>query len=124
MIREDKEALMCDLAETYHIYDYKQLPPTKVAAFAIGLRADSRIKMRLSDQKVPVETLFLAGIVDRLSILIWLQTTDGQKGINRPTMILDSLTPNKENKDSNIIVFDSGEDFEKTRDELIKTGGD
>lgn len=124
MIREDKEALMCDLAETYHIYDYKELPPIKVATFAIGLRADSRIKMKLNDQKVPVETLLLAGVVDRLSILIWLQTIDGQKGINRPTMILDSLAPTKENKDRSIIVFDSGEDFVKTRDELIKTGGD
>lgn len=124
MIKLDEEALICDLAETYQIYDYKQLPPTRVAVFVVGLRDDSRIKMRLSNQRVPVDKLLLAGIVDRLSILIWLQTTDGQKGINRPTMILDSLTPNKENKDSSIIVFDSGEDFEKTRDELIKTGGD
>lgn len=127
MIKFDEEALICDLAETYQIYDYKQLPPIRVAVFAIGLREYSRIKMRLSDQRVPVDTLLIAGIVDRLSILIWLQTIDGQKGINRPKMILDSLTPNKENNDGDVIVFNSGEDFEKTRNEILenmKEGGD
>ena len=30
----DEDALVCDLAETYGIYDYKQLPLLKVAVFA------------------------------------------------------------------------------------------
>ena len=82
--------------------------------------------MKLSGQKVSTDTLLLAGIVDRLSILLWAQTKDSQKGINRPTMILDSLVA-KENKDSDVIVFNSGEDFEKTRNEIINrvmAGGD
>ena len=110
--------MICDLAETYHIYDYKELPLLKVACFAFGLRDDSRIKMKLSGQKVSTDTLLLAGIVDRLSILVYAQTKDGQKGINRPTMILDSLV-SKENKNSDVIVFNSSEDFEKTRNEII-----
>lgn len=117
MIREDEDALICDLAETYQIYDYRRLPTSVVAVFAVGLRDDSRIKMKLSNQRVPVNTLLLAGIVDRLSILVYAQTKDGQKGINRPTMILDSLV-SKENKNSDVIVFDSGEDFERTRNEI------
>ena len=107
MIKIDEDALICDLAETYHIYDYRQLPPTKVAVFAVGLRYDSRIKMKLSDQKVSLDSLLLGGILDRLSILVWAQTKDGQKGINKPAMIVDSLTVN------------SGEDFEKERKRLI-----
>ena len=118
MIAEDEEALICDLAETYHIYDYKKLPLTQVAIFAIGLKDSSRIKMKMSDQLVPMETLLLAGILDRLSVLLWRQTKDGQKGRNMPTMVLDTLVARK-SKDSDVIVFSSGEDFEKTRNEII-----
>ncbi len=34
MIAVDEDALVCDLAETYGIYDYRQLPITRVAVFA------------------------------------------------------------------------------------------
>ncbi len=126
MIAKDEEALICDLAETYHIYDYKKLPLTQVAIFAIGLKDSSRIKMKMSDQLVPMETLLLAGILDRLSVLLWRQTKDGQKGRNMPTMVLDTLTVRK-SKDNDVIVFSSGEDYEKTRNKILKniqTGGE
>ena len=118
MIQTDEDALICDLAETYHIYDYRQLPLTQVAIFAIGLKDDSRIKMKMSGQLVPMETLLLAGISDRLSVLLWRQTKDGQKGRNMPTMILDTLVPRK-SKESDVIVFSSGEDYQKTRNEIL-----
>ena len=118
MIARDEEALICDLAETYHIYDYKQLPPLRVAVFAVGLRENSRIKMKLNDQKTPIDTLILAGIADRLSVLAWMRSEDGRKGINRPTMLADVLV-NKKPKETDVIVFKSGEDFEKTRNEII-----
>ena len=47
MVKTDKDAWMCDLAETYHIYDYESLPLSKVAIFSVGLRANSRIKMKM-----------------------------------------------------------------------------
>ena len=122
MIRLDEDALICDLAETYNIYDYEQLPPSKVAVFACGLRSDSRIKMKASGQLVPIDTLLLAGISDRLSALVWFKTEDGQKGKNRPTMLVDFLTGKTKEKD--VIVFNSGEDFEKKWNELIKVGGE
>ena len=121
MIKEDEEALICDLAETYQIYDYRQLPLTQVAVFAVGLRENSRIKMKLSGQRMPIESFLLAGILDRLSFLVWAKTEDGQKGRNRPTMILDSLV--SKDKDSDVIIFDSGEDFEEERQRLIAEGG-
>lgn len=118
MIKLDEEALICDLAETYQIYDYRQLPTTRAAVFAVGLKNESRIKMKLSGQRVPLDTLLLAGISDRLSILTWFQTEDGQKGRNRPAMLVDLLTSKtKESKD--VLVFNSGKDFEKARSILI-----
>lgn len=92
----DEDALVCDLAETYQIYDYKQLPLTQVAVFAYGLRDDSRIKQIMSNQIVPLETTLLASIVDRLSLSLWLQTKDGQKGVNRPASIAEMLTKKRE----------------------------
>ncbi|HGK2597065.1 TPA: DUF5361 domain-containing protein [Streptococcus pneumoniae] len=127
MIALDEDALICDLAETYQIYDYKQLPLNQVAVFAYGLRDDSRIKQMMSDQIVPLETTLLASIVDRLSLSLWLKTKDGQKGVNRPASIAELLTKNnKEEGDKrDYLVFESGEDFENYRKALLaKTVGE
>lgn len=127
MIKLDEDALICDLAETYQIYDYKQLPLNQVAVFAYGLRDDSRIKQVMSNQIVSLETTLLASIVDRLSLSLWLQTKDGQKGINRPKFIVDQLIKNdkEEKEEKDYLVFESGEDFENYRKSLLaKMGGD
>ena len=127
MISIDEDALVCDVAETYQIYDYKQLPLTQVAVFAYGLRDDSRIKQIMSNQIVPLETTLLASIVDRLSLSLWLQTKDGQKGVNRPASIADQLIKRdkSENDEKDYLVFESGEDFENYRKALLaKTGGE
>ncbi|HEV6893326.1 TPA: hypothetical protein VZH14_001588 [Streptococcus pneumoniae] len=127
MIALDEDALICDLAETYQIYDYKQLPLNQVAVFAYGLRDDSRIKQMMSDQIVPLETTLLASIVDRLSLSLWLKTKDGQKGVNRPASIAELFTKNnkEEGDERDYLVFESGEDFENYRKALLaKTGGE
>ena len=115
MIRTDEDALICDFAETYNIYDFKRLPLKVAAALAVGLRDDSRIKMKLSGAQAPADVLLLAAAVDRLSLLVWAQTKDAEKGRNRPKSILESFNP----KESNSSVFDSGEDFMKERERLI-----
>ena len=116
MLKIDENALICDLAETYHIYDYRQLPPLQVAVFAIGLRDDSRIKMKLSGAKVPPDILLLAGIIDRLNLLLWTKTKDAEKGLNRPKSILSDLY----HKESDISAFASGKEFEAERQRLIR----
>ena len=70
MIRLDEDALICDFAETYHVFDIYALPATLAATLAVGLRDDSRIKMSMADRKGSVNTILLAGITDRLSILL------------------------------------------------------
>ena len=57
MIAADEEALICDLAETYNIYDYRSLSPRMAAVFSCGLRDDSRIKLAMSDTKYPLGTI-------------------------------------------------------------------
>lgn len=121
MIATDETALVCDLAEIYGIFDYRQLPADAVAAFSVGLRDNSRIKMALSGQKVPLETLLLAGVVDRLSILIWQQTKDGQNNRNCPQSLVENLTI--EPKEREEVAFETSEDFEKAREEILKQLG-
>ncbi|MGT2716558.1 DUF5361 domain-containing protein [Streptococcus respiraculi] len=123
MIQTDEEALICDLAETYHIVDYQALPASKVAILAGGLRDDSRIKMILSHQEIAFDTLVLAGILDRLSLLYWAQTKDGQKGANPPVSIVNKLLHKEVERQE--LVFSSGEDFEKAKRALLeKIGGE
>ena len=120
MIKFDEDALICDLAETYQIYDYQQLPPYRVAIFAIGLRENSRIKMKFSGTKVPLDVLLQSAVVDRLGLLVWAKTEDGQKGRNRPKSVVESLFGEK--TESEVSAFTSGEEFEKERQRLLKGG--
>lgn len=118
MIRTDEDALICDLAETYQILNYRSLPVRLVATLSVGLRNDSRIKLLLSNQQVPIETLLLALAVDRLSMLLWSKTKDGQRGINAPKSIASDLINKKETKDFQ--VFETLEDFNKRYKELVE----
>lgn len=118
MMNTDKNALFCDLAETYHIYDFESLPLSKVAIFSVGLRDDSRIKMKMAGVNYSLDTVLLAAIADRLSILIWMRTEDGEKGINKPAYILDSLFGKEDEKE--VVSFGSPEEFEEARRKIIE----
>lgn len=121
MIQTDEDALICDLAETYQIYDYRQLPAYQVAVFSYGLREDSRIKIAMSGQNVSMQLLIQASILDRLSMLVWFKTKDGQNGINRPVSMVDQLTKVEEEQEQ--MTFASGEEFENYRNEMLKKIG-
>ena len=119
MIARDENALICDFAETYHIYDYKELPPQKAAIFAAGLPADSRIKREITGQKYKTETLLMAHIADALNILVWFQTKDGHKGTNRPKSILGEIL--KEEDESKYAEFSSIEAYEAARRKMMES---
>lgn len=89
-----------------------------VATLVFGLRDNSRIKLKISNLPVSAETLLLASAVDRLSVLIWLNSEDGRKGVNRPISIVDKLTCKE--KESEFITFESGEAFEEYRRRLFE----
>lgn len=118
MVKTNENALICDLAETYQIYDYKQLPVTLVAILACGLKNDSRVKLQMSQSKYTVEQSLLVGILDRLTLLVYAKTKDAQKGKNYPKLLGASLTSEKE-----VIGFTSGKDFEEARNKILKGGG-
>lgn len=102
--------MICDLAETYHILNYKGLSPDLVAVLCFGLRDNSRVKMFISDTKITLEQTLLARITDELSFQSWAKTKDGQKNRNRPTSILKTLLEDKKDETE---VFLTSEDFNK-----------
>lgn len=111
MISLDRDALICDLAETYGLYDLRALPVSTLATLAVGLREDSRIKMCISGVKVSRMEMLLAAAVDRLSLLVWAKTENGRNNVNRPKSILDIILDEEEQK-SDVRSFASAEDFE------------
>ena len=120
MIATDEDALICDLAETYNIYDYRRLPVLTVAVFSLGLRQNSRIKMIMSGNRITLEESLLACAVDILIILAWQKTKDGSKGTNVPQSILGKLLGIDERKsESDTQTFSSGEEFLRERNRLL-----
>ncbi len=122
MILIDEDALICDLAETYKVYDYRSLPIKTVATLSCGLREDSRIFQKLTGRNCDINTMFIAGIYDNLNLLIWRQTKDGQKNQNRPDSVVAKLLGSKK-ENENIQTFESGKDFEEARRKILEEGG-
>lgn len=111
MLKEDRDAVLCDLAETYGVFDLYALPVRTLAVLAAGLRDDSRIKTRLSGISVPRRDLLLASAVDRLSFLVWLMSEDAKRGTNRPKSLVAALLGEEDNS-GDVTAFDTAEDFE------------
>lgn len=120
MIATDEESLICDLAETYHILNYRELPCRLAALLSVGLREDSRIKMKISGKRYPLNTELLAMIVDQFALFIWSQSKDGIRGINKPVSIFEQLQC--ETKGRDVESFETAEEFEMKKQEIIGKG--
>lgn len=103
--------MICDLAETYHITDYKSLPPSVVAILVAGLRDDSRLVMKKNGAKAPDNIYMLAIIADRLGV-IHASLTGG----DTPKSLMDMIDGIEEQEEERVYeTFDSPEDFIKVR---------
>lgn len=111
MIALDEEALICDLAETYQIYDYRRCSATLIGTLSVGLGNDSRIKRKIQEIPMSEQTMFLVAILDRLDLLLWLNSSDGAKGRNRPTPLLQKLLNQEE--EGQLALFETGEEFDR-----------
>lgn len=117
MMATDRDALICDLAETYGILDYRALSTEMLATLCVGLRENSRIKMKFNGMQTSSEILLLMSAVDYLKLLVWMNTEDGANNVNRPRSMVAELfgEPSTE-----VEAFDSGEDFEVQRSIIMK----
>lgn len=117
MLSADREALICDLAEVYGVFDHRALPVSLLATLSAGLRDDSRIKRKIYGMKLTRTEMLLAAMVDRLSLLLWLNTDAGRKGENQPASILDVLMGN-EADDKQVEGFETAEEFENAWEQI------
>ena len=120
MVAEDKDALICDFAEYYHIYDFESMKPSRAAIYAWGLPDDSRIKRAMNNQPVTTDLLLKAAMVDRLSLLVWSKTQDAEKGKNQPQSIVAQLLKDDKETKQELTSYATISDYEKARQEMIQ----
>lgn len=117
----DKDALVCDFAETYHVLDMWALPVPLLAVLASGLREDSRIMMKMGGITYIPAYISAAKAADELAMLMYSFTEDAAKGRNRPELLSDFIVDRKEPKPTNQ-GYNSGEDFLAAWEKITKGG--
>lgn len=121
MVRTDRNALVCDFAQYYNIYDLGLLPVKTVATLAAGLGVESRIKTKMYGLPVPFPLWLDAMTVDLLNIIAWQKSKNGAKGTNRPKSIVAMLngeTPDE--RKINADQYNSPEAFEAAWAEIVR----
>ena len=91
MIKADKSALICDMAEVYGVYDINHYKASYIAILACGLGDNSRIKKKLNGVRASTTDMLLSLLLDGINTLIWLQTEDARTGTNRPKSVYKSI---------------------------------
>ena len=119
MIATDEDALVCDLAETYGVFNYRALPLRTVATLCFGLSVNSRVRSRQMGLSVPLNTFLEAQTVDAIRMLCWLNSMDGEKNQNRPDTISDKLILKEPVSDNG--RFADPDEFERYREQLFKS---
>ena len=122
MINLSEDALICDLAETYHIFDYRSLPVKLAATLSAGLRDDSRSKMIMADIPVPPDTFILATIADRIELF---RRSFSSKNKDAPVSLVE-LFCNRDTKKKNkgVASFRTSAEFEAARARIISNIGE
>ena len=93
------DELVCDMAETYHVLDWRTLGLPLAATLAGGL---------------------LGAMADSLQLLVWSKTKDAQHGRNRPTPVLDTLLGTAHRR--KVTGFATAAEFEAAKAEILKGG--
>ena len=120
IIARHEDLMICDLAETYGILDYRRLPPRMVATLVSGLRDTSRLVMEHSGSQANTEYVLLAYIADKIANLVWMFSDDGRAGKNAPERILPIITGQKK-PEERVSGYRTPEEFERA---LKKAGGE
>lgn len=108
------------MVQYYGLLEYKTLPVHAQAVLAMGLPEESRVMRKLSGQKVMTNTLLLAGILDQLRMQAWMRSKAGKNHIGKPKSIMQALLEGNEKKETDMVTFKSGADFERYRERIMR----
>ena len=116
LLARHKNAFICDLAETYQIYDWRQIPIRTLGILAAGLRYNSRVVLEESGEDYPLDTLILASIADTTRYLLY--SLGAKKGDPLPPSIVESLRNEPEEKEEQTYL--TGDDFQAAREAILQ----
>lgn len=108
MIAVDENLFICDMAQTYHVLDYKALPVPLLAVLASGLGYDSRIKRKIAGMREIPQEVLLAHIADNLKLILTALTSK-KVDKNRIKLFRDYLF--EDEKENGAKQFTTGTDF-------------
>lgn len=117
MLAADKDAVICDLAETYGIFDYKALPVNMLAVLVLGLRENSRIKTKMHGyerREIPLDVL-MAKCVDYLALLLYVWAHGKNDAL--PEMMIDYMFNGGDEEKGG---FETFEEYEAARQRFFK----
>lgn len=123
LIKLGEDEIICDLAETYKIYDYKGMSPNLVATLVLGLSDDSRIKRKISGNKLSIEQMLMALMVDNLQFIAWSKTKAAAKNSNRPESLFKKLTGFDDKQKDELLSFTTPEEYEAHMQKLRGKNG-
>ena len=105
--------MVCDLAETYRIYDYRRVPGRTLGTLVAGLGANSRVYQKLTGQIVPTDTLLLAMLVDDVRAMVYEAGKNGAPERIAPKL-MEGAQPVRNER-----TFKTGTDFDKARAPIL-----
>lgn len=109
MINECEDELICDMASEYGVFDYESLKPALAATLTAGLPRSSRVKMKMSGQKLTIDQTLLALILDDLNLMMWSRS---KRHGSKPKSAYKLLTEEPKPKDE-LMTFKDIESFEE-----------
>ena len=112
MYAADHDALICDMAETYHILDIHAIPVPLLAVLASGLRDNSRIKAVMSGSRVFPPEYGIALIHDILAQAFRSEQAE--------PILLSDIVFGEAKKKTDSRGFDTAEDFEAYRKKIVE----
>ncbi len=111
------DELICDMAETYHVLNWRELPLKTAAILASGLHQDSRCRMKLNGMKLRSEEYTAMAILDEVRFFHWnMLPKEFKKGRKKPESVLLKMLRMEDRPD--VTGFRTPEEFEARRKQI------
>lgn len=114
MRASDTDALICDFAQYYHIYDFQALELKQAAVLACGLPEESRIMRIMKGQKYGNEEMIMLAILDTLRAIEYAYVKAHCKDdadIPEYRSLLAELSDGREPEETDSQWFSTADDF-------------
>lgn len=120
---DHESAIICDLAQYYHIYDWRKFEVGYIATLVLGLGADSRTMLEIADTPFSINTYISAITADYLANLLFVEIKKStKKKVDKPKSLLEILqnAKNKGDAQKELRTYRTPEEFERARRAIIE----